>query len=264
LGTVNKWTTLVVVLLFFLGCAIALAIASGFAKELARPWDAVAALSAATLVAIGLTLLFVRWAHIDLKEIGVVPGRRSTSRIVLGLIVGLVMAGLQPLLLALFTSKIHIVLAPKISAASVARAFLLYGLAGVREEIVFRAYPLHTLDKSFGPWIALFIISVVFSLEHVVGGSTWVQAFMGAGVGSILFGVAALCSKGLALPIGLHVAWNFGQWAVGFKDNTGVWRAVVERGDELNVEHIGFISYLIVMTLGIFAFFICWRDAEKR
>lgn len=98
------------------------------------------------------------------------------------------------------------------------------------------------------------IIFIIFSFEHVLGGMGWARAFLGAGVGSLLFGLAALTTKGLAMPIGLHMAWNFGQWVFGFKDNTGIWRAIVDKGFEAPVEFQGMIAYLVIMTLGITGF----------
>ena len=36
--------------------------------------------------------------------------------------------------------------------------------------------------------------------------------------------------KGIAFPVGLHAAWNFGQWIFGFKNVPGIWEAIVEKG----------------------------------
>jgi hypothetical protein len=259
----SKWATLGRVLLFCLSCAITLAITSGLTKALGKPWDSLAGLSAAILATIGLTFLFTRWEGIGLKDIGITPGKYSIARILLGFIIGLLLACLQPLLLMLLSNKIQIVFSPKITVVSVMAALLLYVLIAVREEIAFRAYPLRSLDKAFGPYVALFIIFIVFSLEHILGGMAWEQAFIGAGVGSILFGIAALSTRGLAVPIGLHIAWNFGQWALGFKDNTGIWHAIVDKGYETRVENAGFISYLIIMILGILGFCFYWRKKVK-
>src|SRR3569833_285083 len=102
------------VLLFCFGCAITLAITSGFAKSLSKPWNNLAALIAAILVTIGLTILFTRWERTGLKDVGMVPGKYSISRLSLGLIIGLVMSCSQPLLLLLLNSHIRLVLSAKI------------------------------------------------------------------------------------------------------------------------------------------------------
>jgi hypothetical protein len=143
-------------------------------------------------------------------------------------------------------------------------ALLLYVLVALREEIAFRAYPLRAMNKALGPLPALFIIFLVFSLEHILGGMSWLQAFAGAGVGSLLFGIAALATKGLAVPIGIHISWNFGQWALGFKDDTGIYRAIVEKACEREVEQLGLLCYLLVMAVGIIGFYFYWRTQKQK
>ncbi|MBL8962121.1 MAG: hypothetical protein JNJ98_19825, partial [Gemmatimonadetes bacterium] len=39
----------------------------------------------------------------------------------------------------------------------------------------------------------------------------------------LLFGVMAVRSNGLAMPIGLHAALNIGLWSVGAKETPGAW-----------------------------------------
>jgi membrane protease YdiL (CAAX protease family) len=252
----NKWGTFGRVVLFCLCCTVTLAAASGITKSLAKPWDAFAALSAAILLVIGFTYLFSRWECVPLKDIGMVPGKYSLTRILLGFIIGFTMAGVQPLLLLLFSNHIRFVFSTQFPSDALFTSLFLYSLVAIREEIAFRAYPLRALNKAFGPWVALFMIFIVFSLEHVAGGMSWAQAFIGPGVGSILFGLAALYTKGLAMSIGLHIAWNFGQWVFGFKDNTGIWHAVVDKGYTTQVENMGFIAYLVIMTIAIAGFYL--------
>ena len=78
---------------------------------------------------------------------------------------------------------------------------------------------------------------------------------LGAFVGSVLFGMAALAMRGLAVPIGLHAAWNFGQWTVGEKDFPGIWKPVVEQGYKPHVDHMGMLGYLIVFGSATAAFY---------
>jgi len=98
----------------------------------------------------------------------------------------------------------------------------------VREELAFHGYPLQRLKSIFGIWGAQLIVAFVFAFEHVLGGSTWQLALLGAGVGSLLFGMAAIATRGLAMPIGLHAAWNIGDWIRGGKGSVGFWKPIVE------------------------------------
>jgi len=132
---------------------------------------------------------------------------------------------------------------------------LLYILVAIREELAFRGYPLFSLNHRFGLWTTQIIILIIFSLEHVAGGMTWFQAFLGTGTGALLFGFAALKTNGIALSIGLHAAWNFGQWCLGFKKETGLFHGIVEKGFENVVERNGWISYLVIMIIAVVIFY---------
>ena len=79
-------------------------------------------------------------------------------------------------------------------------------------------------------------------------GATWGNAILGAFTGSLLFGMAALAMRGLAVPIGLHTAWNFGQWTLGEKETSGLWRPVVEQGYKQHVDHMGILGYLLSLV----------------
>lgn len=102
-----------------------------------------------------------------------------------------------------------------------------------------------------GLWTAQLMIAFIFSIEHVIGGMTWGQAFLGAGTGALFFGLAAIRTNGIAFPTGLHIAWNFGQWCLGFKKETGILHGIAETGFEGFVERNAWMGYFMVMTIAI-------------
>jgi uncharacterized protein len=258
----GKWIkTVGRVLLFCLSCAIALTISSGLTKGWSTSWSSIVAIVIAAIITLLLTLVFVRWEGLQLKDVGLVPGRYSIYRFLAGFAIGSFLAVLQPMLV-MITSPLTLVRSPEVNVVSVGLNLLLYFSVAFREEVAFRGYPLRSLNYVLGPWIGLLIIAFIFSLEHAAGGMTWTQAFLGSGVGAILYGLAALKTKGLALPIGLHSAWNFFQWLLGFKNGTGMYNVVVEKGYEEKVELIGWISYLLVMGLTILAFYYWQRSSQ--
>jgi membrane protease YdiL (CAAX protease family) len=155
------------------------------------------------------------------------------------------------------------VFTPGVSYNTVIVYFLLYLSIGLREEIAFRGYPLFSLNRSAGPWIALLVVGIIFIIEHIAGGMGVWAAFLGSGAGSLLFGIAALKTKGLALPIGLHSAWNFGQWTLGFKNEAGPFTTIIEKGYNDRIEVIGWISYLLVMGLAIFVLYNSWKKNKN-
>jgi len=163
----------------------------------------------------------------------------------------------------MISSPLILVRTREINIVSIGLNLLLYLSVAFREELAFRGYPLRSLNYAIGPWGAQLVIALIFVTEHVVGGMTWPQAILGSGLGALLFGLAALKTKGLALPIGLHSAWNFVQWLLGFKNGTGWYKVVVEKGNEAKVELVGGISYLLVMGMAILAFYYWKRGPES-
>jgi uncharacterized protein len=132
-----------------------------------------------------------------------------------------------------------------------------------REELAFRGYPLQMLNRRFGPWTAQIVIALLFAAEHALGGWTWWQALFGSGVGALLFGAAALRTRGLAVPIGLHAAWNFGDTLLGGKGAPGLWKPVVEANAIERVETAQWAIYVVVMMVATAAIWFWPRGAVK-
>ena len=72
----------------------------------------------------------------------------------------------------------------------------------------------------------------------------------------------ALKTKGLALPLGLHVAFNFGNWALGFKGKPGIWQVIVENGYDAQVNNIGLAAYVFAMGLAITGICIFYKKEK--
>ena len=79
----------------------------------------------------------------------------------------------------------------------------------------------------------------------------------------LVFGMAALATKGLALPIGLHAAWNVGDWARGGKGDGGLWSAVVDPGSAAHVEKVAMGSYVAVMLCALVGLWLSQRAFRK-
>lgn len=215
-----------------------------------------------SLGAFCLTLLFVRWEGLPLIDVGIAPDRRSLLRFAIGFLIGFILVGLNSAVLW-GAGHVRWVRAPEISFLDVITTLIAYLSLSVREELAFHGYPLRRLKSSFDLWSAQLIVALVFAAEHVLGGSTWGQALLGAGVGSLLFGMAAIATRGLALPIGLHAAWNIGDWMRGGKGATGFWQPVVEDGFKEHAAFVGITSYIVMICLATLAFW-WWHLFTKR
>jgi membrane protease YdiL (CAAX protease family) len=249
----GRWSVLAHVFLFMLGCALVLIVISPIASRIALPWSPAIVGLAASLATLILTLIFIRWDGIQLSDIGASPTRGSIQRLLLGFTAGLSLVVAQT---GLFTIAEHVrwIRSDVTDAKPIVIALVTYLLLACREELAFRGYPLRRLNRSFGAWTAQLVVALVFALEHRAGGYSWANALFGVFVGSLLFGMAALATRGLALPIGLHAAWNFGQFIIGEKESPGLWKATIPGGPSASADHVALIAYVTVFGLATLAF----------
>ena len=258
----SRWSTVGRVLLFFLICALLLTLAGPLCSRLPGQLSQVVLGSITTVATVIVTGLFLRWDKLRFRDVGTAPDRQSPIRMLVGFALGLLLVALQTCFVML-AGHVQWVRTPSVGLASVGTALLAYVTLASREELAFRGYPLRRLDDRFGVWSAQFVVAIVFAIEHVAGGATWTNAILGAFVGSLLFGMAALAMRGLAVPIGLHAAWNFGQWTLGEKETSGLWRPVVEQGYNLHVDHMGMLGYLLVFGSATVAFYLFVGDQGR-
>ena len=90
---------------------------------------------------------------------------------------------------------------------------LLFILAALAEEALFRGYPLQTMTRANLAWLAVFLTSVPFAAVHlrnpnVAAGFT----FINTALAGVWLAVAYLRTRSLWFPLGVHWAWN---WALG-------------------------------------------------
>jgi uncharacterized protein len=90
------------VLLFCLCCAIVLAVTSGLTKGMPKQWSQHLLILIAAIVTFGLTVLFVRWEGLKLKDVGAIPGKNTVTRFFGGFFLGSILAIFQAVLLLSF------------------------------------------------------------------------------------------------------------------------------------------------------------------
>jgi membrane protease YdiL (CAAX protease family) len=89
-------------------------------------------------------------------------------------------------------------------------AGVLFVLAALAEEALFRGYPLQTLTRARLAWLGVLLTSLPFAAVHlknpnVVQGFT----FLNTALAGVWFAVAYLQTRSLWFPLGLHWAWNW-------------------------------------------------------
>jgi membrane protease YdiL (CAAX protease family) len=257
-----RWRLLGRVVLFVLACAFVLAAMSPLTRQLPGRWSDLALGTVAGLGAFALTALFVRWERLRLEDVGAEPAWRSLPRFGFGFLIGSLLIALSASV-SVAVAHVRWARVPGVGSAGTMVTLLTYVVLSCREELGFRGYPLRRLERSFGLWGAQIIVALLFAGEHMAGGWPWDRALLGAGVGSLLFGMASIATRGLAVPIGLHTAWNFGDWMLGGKGSRGLWVMVVPEGQQGRAEVVRTIGYLAVMGSATLAFWI-WHRGTNR
>lgn len=101
------------------------------------------------------------------------------------------------------------------SLASLGWGLLLFLLVGFNEETLFRGYLFQRLVAGLGEWPAQILLGLLFALSHWgnpgMSGATRVWATVNIALAAVLLGLCYLKTKSLALPIGVHLGWNFTQ-----------------------------------------------------
>ena len=248
-------------MLFFVACAALLAAVAPIERRLGGLPTGLVTGALTSLGTLLLTALFVRWERIRLRDVGAAIDRRTPHRFATGLAIGLLLVAISSGIVLLAGTHTRWVRTNGVGGRELATWLLVFVLLSCREELAFHGYPLQRLKTAFGLWGAQSLVALVFALEHVAGGYSWTNAFLGAAVGSLLFGMAAIATRGLALPIGLHAAWNLGDWMRGGKSFPGIWHPETPEMFRQRAEAVGMAGYLIVMFAATFIF---WRVYRRR
>lgn len=73
---------------------------------------------------------------------------------------------------------------------------------------------------------------------------------------AILFGVAAVVSGGLAMPLGVHVALNLAQWVAGTKETPGFRTILVDGAAQARIARY---APMISLTVILVSAALLWR-----
>lgn len=97
-------------------------------------------------------------------------------------------------------------------------SFFLFAEVTLAEELLFRGFVFQRLIAGAGRWTAQLIIAAFFLLTHLgnpgMTGGAKVMASINIFLASIMFGLAFIRTKSLAMPLGLHFMANFVQGGI--------------------------------------------------
>jgi membrane protease YdiL (CAAX protease family) len=111
------------------------------------------------------------------------------------------------------------------------RGFWLFTWVAIFEETFFRGFLFQRLVDGLGTWPAQLLMAAFFAYEHWnnpgMHGATKAWATVNIALAAILLGLAYLRTRSLALPIGIHLGWN---WTQGNILGFGVSGTMTEQG----------------------------------
>ncbi|MGJ1432548.1 lysostaphin resistance A-like protein [Sphingobacterium spiritivorum] len=249
------------VIIFYLFTLLVFIGSSALTKQSSLP-DLLSLITASIFTFI-LIYWFVRSDKSVLSKNGLGFDEKSTVRFVSGFGIGVIMVLLMTIITITF-SDVTFTRSQTFNPNILSLNIPLFLFVAFREELVFRTYMLWKLKTMTGSVVAMIIVTVIFSIEHLLGGYSVVNAFLGSGLGAILFGFATLRTGNIALSIGIHFAWNLTHWLFGFKGNTGFLTEKVHKGTEQQVETIAFIGYIAAMIMGICIVYVFFKPQKNR
>jgi membrane protease YdiL (CAAX protease family) len=110
---------------------------------------------------------------------------------------------------------VHFQRNPNVSGFSILLGLWTFAWVALFEETLFRGFVFQRLAHGVGGWAAQGLVAAWFAYAHWgnpgMHGATKFWATLNIGLASILLGLAYLKTRSLALPIGIHLGWNWMQ-----------------------------------------------------
>lgn len=192
------------------------------------------------------------------------PSPSSLGGFSFGVLLGVASFGAHIAIVATFAGPIRFEWVPGVGVVAASIYFLRFFATSCMEEWGFRGFALQRLTKVWGTWPAVCVTAVAFGLSHLSYGWEMETILLGVVPGGLLWGMSAIATRGLAVPIGLHAAWNFASWSAGSRAETGLLSMIVEDEALELTRSVGTVSYLATFGTLTLAFWILHRRNVRR
>jgi len=230
---------------------------------------------------LSLTLIFlVTWLCLKLRkeslsDVGLGFNLRFFSQLFTGTLVGIIMM-LATVAAIWLIGGVSFELDPQVSWQLISYGFYLFLLGSLLEEILHRGFIFQRLIDGIGVWGAQLLIASLFAIGHWGNpgmlGSTQVFASLDLFLGSLIFGLAYIKTRSLALPIGMHLGWNWSQgnllgFGVSGHDTSGWFKPVFHgmeewlTGGEFGPEASVFSVLVSIVT---FVILLSWKTKVEK
>jgi len=208
-----------------------------------------------TFFAITITYVALKIDNKSFRDINFCWESKTPIRFLTGFFIGFLIAMLMLVIMISFTDLKLV--NNKDSNIPIALLWLLgfFPLAFM-EEIIFRGYAFIKINKTVGLWPAQILLAILFAWYHDYTGTSFLNQLIGPGIWALIFGIAAVWSKGLAFPTGLHMALNVVLALVGQKDERhAIWNieytTEITQSLKSQTETVGIILQIILLIIAV-------------
>lgn len=220
-------------LLLFWTIALAILMGTGLLKGFVPArWGGLAWGVSSSIALLLLIRFLTRRERGTLAAVGLRFNHGSSGRMLAGLLLGIGIYAITLLAISLILGPLQLVraAAPPLDVVVVIVASTI-ALAAM-EELAFRSYSLWTARSALGYWQTQVVVAGAFGLLHLLYGWSLQTVVFGVIPSAVLFGVAAVTTRGLAWPLGLHTGINLARWLTGENGEQGFWRLGAEGVDQ--------------------------------
>ncbi|XOV79666.1 MAG: lysostaphin resistance A-like protein [Aestuariibacter sp.] len=147
--------------------------------------------------------------------------------------------------------------------------FYIFLCAAIMEELLFRGFIFQRLIEGVGVWPAQLGLALLFAIGHWsnpdMEGATLIWASLDIGLGAILWGLAFIRTGSLALPIGMHLGWNWAQgnifgFAVSGHEHQGWLQPILQDSPAwLTGSTFGPEASVVAVIVDLAAIIVLWR-----
>ncbi|CAM4139688.1 CPBP family intramembrane glutamic endopeptidase [Corallococcus exiguus] len=184
---------------------------------------------------VSLDFLYLEKQPLTLSSLGMSLDRRAGRDFGVGALAGMVLVGLVALL-GWVAGGYHLERAANTPVTAIVKAAWLMLGVGLFEEALFHGYLFQRAIRGLGTRWAQVVISLIFCLAHPFNtemeAPTRIVAMVTTFLAGWMLGLCYLRTRHLALPVGVHMGWNWFLGTMGFgvsgKEARGWWTPVFE------------------------------------
>ncbi|MGH8049778.1 MAG: lysostaphin resistance A-like protein [Arenimonas sp.] len=163
---------------------------------------------------------------------------------------------------------------PARSLSTVTYGLYVFLFVALFEETLFRGFVFQRLLDGTGIWIAQIVLALLFALGHWdnpgMEGATKFWASLDLALGAILLGLAYIRTRSLALPVGIHLGWNWAQgYLLGFgvsgMDQSGWFKPVFQgKAEWLTGDNFGPEASIFAVIVDFIFIIMLWQWKGSR